>query len=69
MASALYACAVCFGGTDNAGLASGLTWGLFVLLAFTFAILGALGLTVYRIERQRARAEKPGLSKDDWTDA
>ena len=57
MASPLYACAVCFGGNDNAGIATGLNWGIFVLMTFTVGILGALMITVYKIEKQRAQVE------------
>ncbi len=48
------ACAVCFGAdSENAGLAQGLTWGLFVLLGSTFALLTAMVVAVVRIERRR----------------
>lgn len=57
MTSPLLACAVCFGANDNAGLAQGLTWGLFLLLFFTFAILGALCTAVYKIEKGREVAD------------
>ena len=48
------ACAVCFGqDVENKGLASGLSWGLVLLLGSTFAILGVLTAAVMRIERGR----------------
>ena len=56
--AAAAACPVCFGKTvDNAGFIRGLTLGISVLLAFTFAILGTLAWTFVRIERGRAAAE------------
>lgn len=51
------ACAVCFGQSGQTGLASGLFWGISILLAFTFLILGGLALAVLRIEKNRAAAE------------
>ena len=69
MSSPLYACAVCFGGTDNAGLVSGLNWGIFILMGFTFSILAALMFAVYKIEQGRARTEAPHLNKEAWTKA
>ncbi|MBI4063593.1 MAG: hypothetical protein HY401_04755 [Elusimicrobia bacterium] len=50
----LHACAVCFGKSDNANLAKAFSYGIFVLLGFTFLILTAFGLTVYNIEKRRA---------------
>lgn len=48
------ACAVCFGvDSENAGLAKGLTWGLFLLLGSTFAVLGTMVVGVLRMERRR----------------
>ena len=55
--SPLHACAVCFGQSDNAGLLSGLSWGLFVLLGSTFFLIGGIALAVLRIEKNRAARE------------
>ena len=54
----LFACATCFGQTDNAGLGRAYAWGVFILMGFTFSILGALALAVYRIEAGRAAIAK-----------
>ena len=51
------ACAVCFGKVDQPGLISGLTWGLFVLLGFTFFLVSAITITIMRIEKNRANHE------------
>lgn len=51
------ACAVCFGKSGQEGLASGLFWGISILLAFTFCILGGLAAAVIRIEKSRAAAD------------
>ena len=66
MSSPLYACAVCFGGTDSAGLVSGLNWGIFVLMFFTFSILSALMFAIYKIEQNRAQRDSVQLTKDAW---
>lgn len=55
--SPLKACAVCFGQTDNAGLVSGLTWGIVVLLGATFLLIGWLVAAVWRIEKDREARE------------
>lgn len=56
-------CPVCFGkSADTAGIASGLVTGIFVLLFFTFLIMGWLAAAVMRIEKNRALAEQAGLS-------
>ena len=60
MASPLYACAVCFGGNDNAGIATGLNWGIVVLMTCTVGILVGLATAVYKIEKQRAEADVDG---------
>ena len=52
----LYACAVCFGKSDNPNLGGAFNYGLFILMGFTFAILAALGIAIYRIESGRNRA-------------
>jgi hypothetical protein len=54
---AAQACAVCFGKSDNAGLIKGITLGIFVLLAFTFSMMGGIFMAVRRIEQDRAAAE------------
>ena len=66
MSSPLLACAVCFGGNDNAGLVSGLNWGIFVLMFFTFSILASLMFAVYKIEKGRSEAEAATLTKEAW---
>lgn len=55
---ALYACPVCFGETDNPGLGRAYNLGIFILLGFTFLLLGGLAFVAYRIEVAR---EKAGL--------
>lgn len=55
--SSLRACAVCFGQTDNAGLVSGLTWGLVMLLVPTFGLIAWLVAAVYKIEKNREAKE------------
>lgn len=55
---AAQACAVCFGfSEDQAGLASGLLWGLGILLSFTFLGIAGLTAAVIRVEKNRASAE------------
>lgn len=52
------ACAVCFGkSAGQEGLASGLFWGISILLAFTFCILGVLAAAIIRIEKNRSAAD------------
>jgi len=53
------ACAVCFSGKAEgvAGLVSGITWGIFILLAATFSAMAGLVAVVVKIEKQRAAAE------------
>lgn len=53
------ACAVCFGKSSNPNLAKAYTWGIFLLIGFTFFILGALALAVYRIEQDRKKRPLP----------
>lgn len=57
--SPLHACAVCFGKSDQPGLIQGLTWGLILLLAFTFLAVSGIALVALRIEKHR-----PALGKD-----
>ncbi len=52
------ACAVCFGKSDNIGLIKGITWGIVVLLAFTFSAITGIYLFVRRIENGRAASER-----------
>ncbi len=51
--SSLFACAVCFGQSDSGDLGRAYSFGVLILMGFTFLILGALVLTVYRIEARR----------------
>jgi uncharacterized ion transporter superfamily protein YfcC len=53
-----HACAVCFGKSDNLGLIQGITWGIVVLLAFTFSSITGIYLFVRRIENERAASER-----------
>jgi uncharacterized ion transporter superfamily protein YfcC len=52
------ACAVCFGKSDNLGLIKGITWGIVVLLSFTFSAITGIYLFVRRIENERAASER-----------
>lgn len=53
----LLACAVCFGGADNAALGHAFNIGIGMLMAATFGLL-ALGIRwLMKIERQRAEAD------------
>ncbi len=47
------ACAVCFGLSDNPNIGKAISIGILMLLAATFALLAAITVTVYRIERAR----------------
>ena len=47
------ACAVCFGAGDNPAIPRAFTWGILVLLGFTFLVLGAFAVSVYRLEARR----------------
>jgi hypothetical protein len=59
LAQSLEACPVCFGAADQKNLASGLLWGLSLLLALTFLLIGGITLAVLRIERGRAQSDGP----------
>ena len=48
--ASLEACAVCFGRQGSQNLIKAYTWGLFLMLGFTFFLMSALALTIYRIE-------------------
>jgi hypothetical protein len=50
------ACAVCFGKSDQVGLITGITIGIFTLMGLTFAMIGGIFMAVRRIERERAAA-------------
>jgi hypothetical protein len=48
------ACAVCFGAADGkSGLANGFWWGIVILLTVTMSLVGAIGWTLYSVERRR----------------
>ena len=57
MAEPQLACAVCFGGGDNASIALGLNWGIFILMSATVSIIAGLATAVYKIEKGRALEE------------
>lgn len=44
----LSACPVCFGKTDNVNLVKAFTWGVALMLGFTFLILGILSFVIYK---------------------
>lgn len=46
-------CAVCFGLSDDPRIPAAFTWGIFLLMAVTFAVLGALVFAAWRIEARR----------------
>ena len=49
------ACAVCFGGVDNkSGLVAGFWWAIVLLLSVTMSLVGAIGWTLWSVERRRA---------------
>lgn len=56
--AAVYACPVCFGGSQSEGLLRGFFWGFMILLGFTFLLLGGIGYAVYKIEKHRGALEK-----------
>lgn len=49
----LKACAVCFGQTDNPDIGRAYSWGLLLMMAFTFALLATIVLAVCRLEAAR----------------
>jgi hypothetical protein len=51
------ACAVCFGKTDQVGLITGISIGIFVLIGLTFGAMTGIFLAVRRIEQGRAASE------------
>jgi hypothetical protein len=52
------ACAVCFGGADGrSGLANGFWWGIVILLLITMSLVGAIGWTIWTVEKRRAVSE------------
>ena len=58
LSGAAQACPVCFGkASDQGGLATGLFWGVLLLLGFTFLLLGGSVAAVVRIERSRQGAQ------------
>lgn len=58
----LHACAVCFGQADNADIGRAYGFGIVIMLGFTFLILGALGIAIYRIEAGRNHRPSPPKS-------
>ena len=61
--SPLFACAVCFGQSDNAAIGRAYSVGIFILMGFTFLIMGALAVTAYRIEARRATEAPHGAAR------
>lgn len=55
------ACAVCFG--SNEALASGLNWGIGILLSFTCLTVGGITWAVVKVEKSRAAAEAAALAQ------
>ena len=48
------ACSVCFGKSEGtAGLASGLWWGIMLLLSVTMLLVGTIGYTLWSVEQRR----------------
>ena len=58
LSSAAAACATCFGQADGSGLYDGFWWGIVVLLAVTFALVGGFAWMLWRVEKARMRAER-----------
>lgn len=57
LATAASACPVCFGELDNKqGLASGIWWGIMILLTVTMTLVAAISYAVWSIERNRKKA-------------
>ena len=46
-------CAVCFGASDNPRIPLAYTWGIIILLGFTFLILGTFVASIIRLEARR----------------
>ncbi len=56
--AAASACPVCFGALDNkTGLASGIWWGIMILLTVTMTLVAAIGYAAWSIERRRGEAD------------
>jgi len=53
----VHACAVCFGQGDNPDLPRAFSWGVFLLLAATFGVLGTFVAGVHRIESRKKAAD------------
>lgn len=65
VAAPLYACPVCFGGSQSEGLIRGFFWGFMILLSFTFLLLSGIGYAVYQIEKRRSALEKPDNPEEE----
>lgn len=50
----LHACSACFGLDGDADLVRAYTWGLVILISFTFLILAGLTYAMWRLEREKA---------------
>ena len=60
LASSAEACSVCFGkakGPAASGIVDGIWWGIVLLLASTFSLLGGIGWLLWRVEKTRAAEE------------
>jgi hypothetical protein len=58
----LFACAACFGGKSDSGLARGMNWGIFSLLAVVVFVLSGFATFFIYLARRAARtaaAEPP----------
>lgn len=52
------ACAVCFGGASgNKGLFDGIWWGIVLLIAVTFSMVGGIGWLLWKVEKSREASE------------
>ncbi len=56
------ACAVCFGGATggNKGFFDGIWWGIVLLIAVTFSMVGGIGWLLYKVEKNRLTHEARG---------
>ena len=57
--SLAHSCAVCFGGQADPNVVKAYSWGLFMLMGFTFAVLGAFGYAVWKLEIRQRELNQP----------
>lgn len=56
--AAARACSVCFDpSASQKGLVDGIWWGIMLLLAATFAMVGGIGWLLWKVESKRQEAE------------